>query len=150
MSEQLVRYLNLPQIPSELISLEVESLSNNSTSKDRIFSTYKWTPASQTKIEQWCNENISENLVWGLQVITGDLKLHLDSPTKVKISYIFETGGDNVITEFYKNYNPDPSNLLHSIKIEPLKWHILNVGVTHRVMGIEPGKVRISLTGRIF
>lgn len=144
-----VRYLNFPQIPSILTEEVVDQLSDGKKAS-RIFQTYSWTNINKTKIEDWCNENISENLIWGLQVITGDLRLHRDHPTKTKVSYILETGGDNVVTEFYKDFNEEPSNILHAIKIEAQRWHILNVDLPHKVVGIEPNKVRISLTGRIF
>jgi hypothetical protein len=147
MADKQIRYLNLPKIPDHLLE-ELRQLSNNQRPEDRLFLTYRWTSANKTKIEEWCNKNISENLIWGLQIITGDLALHIDSPTKVKISYIIDTGGDNVITEFYKDLRSN--TLLDAMKIDNQRWHILNVGVPHRVIGIEPGKVRISLTGRIF
>ncbi len=147
MFDPQVRYLNLPQIPEYLLG-NINELANKNDAGDRVFLTYRWTSAHESKIEEWCNNNISDNLKWGLQVITGDLLLHVDSPTKVKISYIFDTGGDNVLTEFYQDYQS--GTLIDSIKILPFKWHILNVNRPHRVVGIEPNRVRISLTGRIF
>ena len=145
-----VRYLNLPTIPLDLIQEEISILKSNTDPSNRVFPNYKWTSASKTKIENWCNANISENLVWGLQVMSGDLILHVDAPTKIKISYIIETGGNNVITEFYKDFEIKPENLLDKICIEPFRWHILNVNTPHRIIGVDQGKTRISLTGRIF
>ncbi len=147
MADRQIRYLNLPNIPDYLLE-ELNQLLNNNKPEDRLFLTYRWTSASKTKIEEWCNKNISENLIWGLQIITGDLDLHIDTPTRVKISYIIEPGGDNVITEFYKDFKSNV--LLDTMKIDAKRWHILNVGIPHKVSGIDPGKVRISLTGRIF
>lgn len=142
-----VRYLNFPQIPDSLIEETLNQLPNSRTA-GRIFHTYSWTSIDKTRIEDWCNQNISSGLIWGLQIIKGDLTLHVDSPTKVKISYIFETGGDNVFTEFYKDHQ---SNILvDRIKIDPLRWHILNVNVPHKVVGMDAGRVRVSLTGKIF
>lgn len=147
MSDPQVRYLNLPQIPEYLLG-DIDSLSAKHHASDRVFLTYRWTDAHNTELVKWCNDNISSGLKWGLQVIEGDLSLHIDTPTKTKISYIFDTGGDNVITEFYQDYS---SNIMiDSIKILPNRWHILNVSKPHLVTGIEPGRVRISLTGRIF
>ncbi len=147
MSEPQVRYLNLPQIPAYLLK-DINELANKKEPSDRVFASYRWTSAYGTEIVDWCNKNISENLIWGFQIIDSDLTLHTDSPTRTKISYIFETGGDNVLTEFYQEFTMN--TLLDSVKILPFKWHILNVGIPHRVRGIEPGRIRISLTGRIF
>ena len=143
-----VRYLNWPKLPDELVELILSDISKNKNMSLGDLENYKWTTAYKTKVKAWCDANIASNLIWGVQVITGDLAIHYDYPTKVKISYIIETGGDNVLTEFYEDI--EKTKPLHSLNIEPFRWHILHVCVPHQVRGVEPGKVRISLTGRIF
>lgn len=97
-------------------------------------------------IADWCDANIVSGTSWGFQFIDGDLSPHTDL-TLVKISYLFDTGGDNVLTEFYDSKTHEK---VQSINIEPHRWHILQVSEPHAVRGIEPGKIRFSITGRIF
>jgi hypothetical protein len=142
-----VHYLNLPKIPDELEKLAVDVLSQNENMNLNELDNYKWTEASKTELSKWCYHNISPSLYWGVQVMSGDLGWHWDEPTTVKITYIFQTGGNNVETVFYDTLC---KTVLQSIIIEPKRWHILNVKEMHTVRGIQPGKLRISLTGRIF
>lgn len=140
-----VKYLNLPKIPELLKYICIEELSKGPT-KMHMLQNYKWTKASYSRLETWLEDNIAPDLIWGIQVIDGNLAKHQDTPTTVKITYIFDEGGSDVFTYFYNNKN----EIIEKIKIEPFRWHIINVNVPHSVSGVEDGKRRISLTGRIF
>ena len=145
-SMKQVKYLNFPVIPDHLRDMAINKISKNPDSRIvKSNENYKWTIVKDNELEQWLVTNISPSLFWGLQIITGDMRIHSDNPTTVKICYLFELGGDNVITEFYHN-----DQIIDSIKIDHDRWHILNVMINHSVRGVESGKTRISLTGRIF
>lgn len=146
MKNSPVRYLNLPKIPEELITNLNRDYSTYYDGNKGRLEHYIRTNAEGSEIAKWCNENIVPDTTWGFQVIDGDLKPHVDF-TLVKISYLFEAGGDNVLTEFYDSKTHEK---IQSINIEPHRWHILQVSEPHAVRGIEPGKIRFSITGRIF
>ena len=143
---KLVKYLNFPVIPEHLRNLAINEISKGPDPRTvRPSENYKWTIVKDNELEQWLITNISSDLFWGLQVIIGDLPVHVDNPTTVKICYLFDCGGDNVITEFHRD-----NQVIDSINIDQDRWHILNVMVEHSVRGVESDKTRISLTGRIF
>ena len=146
MKNSPIRYINLPKIPEELIA----NLSRDYTTyhgEDLYqWDNYKRTNIMGSPIAKLCDENVIPDTTWGFQFIDGDLAPHTDL-TLVKISYIFETGGDNVLTEFYDGKTHEK---VQSMNIEPHRWHILQVSEPHAVRGIEPGKIRFSISGRIF
>jgi hypothetical protein len=145
----MYRYLNLPQIPNELIS-----------NLNRDFDTYEtsWSPRPEKgnyfksktgidKISEWCKNNVCESAHWDFQIIKGDMPIHTDAVTVSKLMYLIDTGGDNVVSEFY---NSDKTELLESVVYEKNKWILLRVDIPHRVKNINPGSVRFSITGRMF
>lgn len=145
----MYRYLNLPQIPNELI----DNLSRN-------FDTYEisWSPRPEKgnyfksktgidKISEWCKNNVCESAHWDFQIIKGDMPIHTDAATVSKLMYLIDTGGDNVVSEFY---DLEKSKLLESVVYEKNKWVLLRVDTPHRVKNITPGLVRFSITGRMF
>ena len=62
---------------------------------------------------------------------------------KHAINYVVETGGDNVITEFYD----DDDNVIGSYKQKPGEWYFLNSGhYKHCVKGITGERKQISFS----
>lgn len=141
--------LKLPVIPNNIVSQIYDSITTGSNiaiitgKKINEKDQYAWITAN-TLVQEWCKENISPDIHWGIQVIRDDLPIHRDNVTKVKFNYIIEPGG-NVITHFYD----DDKQLIESIKCELNTWYILNVESYHSIKGIEAGQQRISITGRI-
>lgn len=151
------KYLNFPTIPCYIIDDILESFENlkkmaNAApvkSGNGIDPMYAWTDANNKKINKWCNENISNDIYFAIQIIQGEngiLPLHKDVGTKQKLCYLIDAGGLNVMTNFYN----DERELLQSIKIDINKWHIMDVSNLHEVCGIEDGKIRVSITGKVF
>lgn len=149
-----VTYLNLPNLPNSLIDQitaeYIAGQSNNAFPKnDPSFKIMKHIYASITptdEIKNWCNENICKNLKWFVQVIKYDLPLHKDIGASCKLNYIFQTGGNNVETNFYD----DTGNLIYSEIIMPYRWHLLKVDTAHKVCNLEKNSTRLSISGCIF
>jgi hypothetical protein len=151
------KYLNLPAIPDHVIKDELDYFPD---AKDIAKSAsikyghtdnpvYAKTDITSTSLKEWLNHNISNQMHYAFQIIPGKdgaLPLHKDVKTNQKLCYILDTAGENVLTNFYD----DEKNLLQSIKIEPKRWHIIDVTKFHEVIGIDEDEVRLSITGKIF
>jgi len=68
------------------------------------------------------------------------LPIHKDSNRFAAYNYVIDPGGDDVYTCFYD----EDQNLIEKVKIEPFKWHKLNVKTFHNVEGMT--RPRIGLT----
>jgi len=140
------RYLNLPSIPKDIFinynfdeyEKKVQGLINPG---------YVWTDSFNNDIDKWCKENVCADMYFAFQIIKTDISVHIDNQTKIKFLYILETGGDNVITEWYSE---DKETVIDSVIIEPNKWCMIRVDSPHSVKNVENGKTRFSITGRIF
>jgi hypothetical protein len=145
----MIRYLNLPKIPkyiTKTISKNVNDYQwdKNSQPKPGYEESYIWTDSNNSIVNNWCKTNICEDMYWAFQLMRKDVDLHRDRGTEIKLSYLLDSGGDNVVTEFLD----EQLNVTHSYVIEPNRWHILNVKCLHRVININ--SLRFSVTGRIF
>jgi hypothetical protein len=140
------RYINLPKIPDDILKL-VNFNFDEYEEKAAYNGIYVWSDSFNRDINQWCRENICDTMYWGFQIIKGDLALHKDIGTKTKFIYLLQSGGDQVTTEFYED---DKTTLVESVVFETHRWHILKADSFHRVINVEPGKTRFSITGRIF
>jgi hypothetical protein len=143
--QQYIRYLNLPEIPNELLS----AISKNFDEYKKITheETYAWSDSFNKDINEWCRDNICDTMYWGFQIITGELFLHKDQGTVTKMNFVIDTGGDNAVTEFYDD---DQTTLLDSIIIQPRRWHIFKADTYHCVKNIDLDKIRFGVTGKIF
>lgn len=142
------RYINLPKVPQTVIDQII--LDFDTYEKKDLGShgdIYKWSDSFNAPVDEWCKANICDEMWWGFQFIKGDLKKHIDVGTKYKFVYLIDTGGSDVITEWYNEFQTE---VVDSVVLEPHKWHILKVDTWHSVRGIDPGKVRYSITGRLF
>jgi hypothetical protein len=141
-----IQYLNLPPIPQEILDTVPRDFALYQGQTHGKSNTYLWSDSHNEHLNQWCQANICPDMYFGFQIITGNILAHKDVVTLTKISYLIESGGDNVNTEFFD----DQHNLVASYKIESGRWHVLKADTYHSVSNIEPGQVRFSVTGRIF
>jgi hypothetical protein len=142
------RYINLPKIPQSI----VESINLNFDQYEKKDAgnhgdIYKWSDSFNSEVNHWCKANICDDMWWAFQFIRGDLKPHIDVVTKYKFVYLLDTGGTDVITKWY---NDDQTEIVDSVVLEPLRWHILKVDTWHSVQGVAPGQTRYSITSRLF
>jgi hypothetical protein len=142
----MIRYLNLPSIPEDIISQLNRNFDQYQKKSSALIEHYTWSDSFNSEINQWCQKNICDTMYWGFQIMTGDMQIHQDFGTLTKLIYLIDAGGNNVYTNFYDN----DKNITHSYVIETNRWHILKADSYHSVIGIEPGQTRFSLTGRIF
>ena len=98
------------------------------------------------EINSWCQENICDTMYWAFQIVSNDLPMHRDLGTKIKLTYILQTGGKDTVTEWYN----DKEELVESVALEPFRWHIFKADSYHAVKNITPGQQRFSVTGRVF
>ena len=140
----MIRYLNLPQIPDSIVAT-VNYEFDQYDQTHRLGDAYMWSDSFNSEVNSWCKANICEDMYWGFQVISGDLPVHRDIGTEVKLIYLLETGGTNVATSFYEE---DKKTITDSYVIPARKWHILQASKYHAVHNVE--QVRFSITGRVF
>jgi len=143
-----IQYINLPQIPKEIINLLPTD--DSVWQKKDVKGTmpwYRWSDEYNQEINKWCQENICSDMYWAFQLMSDDMPKHIDKGTATKFNYIISTGGNDVWTRFWSN---DQKTMLAEYQIEPFQWHIFKADSYHSVEGIEPGQIRMAVTGRIF
>jgi hypothetical protein len=139
------RQILLPQVPDNIVEQIQQSARELVNSVEYKESNYKWAAAND-QVQQWCRQNISPDMYWGVQIIDGYLAAHKDQGTQAKFNYIIDAAGQDVVTNFYD----DDMKLIETVHFLEHAWYILDVTMLHEVVGVEPGQVRLSLTGRIF
>jgi hypothetical protein len=142
-----LKYLDLPKVPNELLS-EIDKIITSSNDELDKFTGFAYTPLKLYPITgpllDWIKQNVP--IEFGscihVHVITDTLVIHKDFQTnKYKINYIFDTGGDNVLTHFYD----DQQTLLESHKIKSGCWHQFDGQVYHNVTGVNKPRIAITL-----
>ena len=137
-----VKEIALPEVPVDILDIARQQAINWVESVKGTNKMYRWIPANPM-VDKWCKENICEYAQWAVQVLTGDLPKHIDESSQVKIQYLIETGGNNVISKSYKN-----DYVVHSVVCDTNKWYILQTNEFHGVYGVTD--VRIALAARLF
>jgi hypothetical protein len=112
---------------------------------------------------EWVKNNISEKFIVSgsgvSKVSNGSYhRIHNDSSRTYVLSYIFETGGSNVITSFYKEkshsllrepgtYIDDMNTVevIDQFKIDPNRWHLINSQILHGVHGLVSPRISIQV-----
>ena len=145
------RYIDLPKLPENILK-NINRNFHEYEKKDNVrnaisYQVYTWSDSFNEEINQWCQENICSSMYWGFQIINGDIPVHRDMNTLTKFTYILDSGGPEVFTEWY---DEDQSTVIDSVVLETHRWHILKVDAFHSVRGVQPGMKRFSITGRIF
>jgi len=160
-------YLNLPCPPKELLDAVPTDNALHASRLTRGGGRFHRSTEHSRNLNEWCQANISQEITWDLQIIEDDLPIHRDYKTNLKLSLVIYPGGDYIETRFYDpalqigdqydgpwQVGQHPKNLYleHITRkhvIEPRRWHLLRVSDPHTVIGIEPGKCRISLVANI-
>jgi hypothetical protein len=134
--------IKFPQIPNEIADIirqqAIKWVELDNIAKEN----YGWIPANAI-VDKWGKENVCECAQWAVQVLIADLPKHVDENSQVKIQYLLETGGENVISKSYKN-----NYAVHSIVCDTDKWYILKTDEFHGVYGVTG--IRIALAARIY
>lgn len=142
-----IHYLNFPRIPDQIIN-QLSREFNQYQPKSRYGNgTYTWSDSFNIDVNNWCQQYIAESMYFGFQIINQNLPIHKDIGTLIKLNYVIDTGGTNVVTKFWDN---DKTTLLASYKIEPNRWHIFKADTFHSVENIQLNHTRFGVTGRVF
>ena len=142
---QYYRYINLPRVPNEIVGkIKIDPAEYNGVLRGE---SYKWSDDFNQEVNDWCQKNICNDVYFAFQMMTTDHHIHRDKGTKTKFIYLLDTGGDSVVTNFYDD---DQTTIVDSVVLEPHRWCILKVDSYHSVAGVENGKTRFAITGKIF
>jgi hypothetical protein len=135
----LLRYLDLPEVPDELIVEVYKSLEGI----DRFpykNNQYKSFGATQPLVEFTQRLfNFEHNTA--VHIIKDHLIIHKDFFRTRAYNYIIDPGGDNVQTCFYD----DNENLIESHCIEPYRWHEFDASINHNVINLTSPRIAITL-----
>jgi hypothetical protein len=137
-----VKEIKLPEVPSNIADI-VKQQAIKWIEYDNVANeNYGWIPAN-TIVDNWGKENVCAYAHWAVQVLIADLPKHVDKSSQIKIQYILEPGGNNVISKSYKN-----DYVVHSTVCDANKWYILQTSEFHGVYGVTG--VRIALAAKIY
>ena len=137
-----ITHLNtLPAIPEELIE-----------SADVILRKPSPIPFSRpisNELQDWLEQTFGEPVnafYFTLGALNNGLAPHKDQHAPERgYNYIFQTGGNNVVTTVYDS----DLNVLEAQSIPANQWHTLTTNEWHSVHGIDLDKIRILLTVRL-
>lgn len=150
MTTQYIQYLDLPKIPTAIIDNLPRDLSRYSLPEDFISRfPFVWSKDFNHEFNEWCKKNICADMFFAMQAMTCDQPRHRDRGSLTKLNYVFETGGDQVLTKFWSSEDPD-AVLLGEYCIMPYRWHIFKADAYHSVENITPGRQRMAITSRVF
>ena len=136
---------SFPKLPTDIyekINFNLDQYRNKNTVGNNV--NYVWSDDFNENINNWCQQNVVDGIYYAFQIATEDMPLHKDKNSTVKLIYVLDTGGDDVLTNFYN----DKQELLHSLKVEPNFWYLLKTDVFHAVEGIT--RPRFSICATVF
>lgn len=145
-----INYLDLPSVPEHLLDTVSSILASPNISKITQRDFFQQRSANSELI-QWAEENIHGvpfKFKAQYQVIGYGIPIHRDvayrggNARSLAINYILDTGGNDVRTVIYD----DSKNILESQVIQPMRWHSIQVNMLHCVLGLVPGKFRVTLS----
>ena len=142
-----VKKTHLPKIPRLFYQdiIEVIRKGHDVSAGDGNYLTQVTWKDAPENLQNWCTENICDNIRWGVQSLTANLPKHKDIETECKFLYLVETGGNNVATRYYN----DNYDLISEYVLQMNIWYIIDTQTFHDVTGLEPGQTRIAISGRI-
>jgi len=127
----------LNKIPTDIAEYKIKSN----------YFTFNWSESNNEDLNIWGRENISPDLYFAYMLIKGDLILHKDVGTTLKLNYVINPGGSRVVTRFWDDNKKD---MLAEYEIVPHRWHIFKADNFHSVYGIEKNNLRLSITAQLF
>ena len=99
----MIRYLNLPKIPVEILDNLNYNFDQYSFKATYLNGAYKWSDDFSQQVDTWCKQNICDTMHWGFQFMNNNIIAHKDVGTEVKLTYLIDTGGSNVRTNFFED-----------------------------------------------
>lgn len=142
---KFIQSVNLPPIPDSIIAELPTDYSLYKRHSE--YGTFARSDSFIEKVNQWCRENIANDIHFGFQLITGDVPIHIDNRVETKFIYYIEPGGNSVVTRWWSD---DHKTLLYEKVVPCNQWFIFRADIPHSVENVEPGLTRVSLVGKIF
>ena len=135
------RYLDFPALSDDLhLEIHKSYLENPNYFEFKEVKLYKIHLANK-KLTEAVKCIFPDAPIISVQFIQDTLPIHVDIGRTEAINYLISTGGDNVYTCFYQN-----NQLAEKHKIEPFRWHWLDVSNPHTVINLQKDQPRISIT----
>lgn len=133
-------YLDLPQVPTELILpleeiLKLENIFGGATDKYTIHEC-------QDDLRDFLQPLFPSHTKFRYQTLREGVPVHIDRGRTEAINYLIETGGDNVSTVWYEYDWATP--FLEKV-FEKNRWHALKVDIYHGVSSIKTCRYAITI-----
>ena len=141
-----IEYLNLPEVPEQLIKSLDDIIQYPVTSGDYISTQYSnvfRTHYVELELEEWLKTIFDFPFLAQYQIINQGIPIHKDKGNRlIAYNYLLVSGGSEVITSVYD----DNKNLLQAENIQLKRWHRLETGYFHGVDGIDSNFTRVSIS----
>ena len=142
MNDYLV-YLNLPQIPIELIE-PIDVIINKppkpGSNVPADFVPFQ-TRLVSNELFEWVQDMFRLKCYTQYQVIRKGIPIHKDIDRNVAFNYLLQTGGQKVLTTIHD----ENKKLIAYEQVKPMNWHRLKTDVYHSVIGLTDVRVSISV-----
>ena len=162
--DEFVKYIDLPQIPEDLLLTNLEDIKNletRMTTPSELYMTYN----APLELYEFIQQGFSTGIQVRYQVMNGQLPVHIDADFR-GVSHVYNygisTGGDNVKTRWWDQdvieekriafdgghfdiiwgdeVDSDP---LYETVIEPKRWHQLTVNVPHDISKLDSPRTSV-------
>jgi hypothetical protein len=141
MSNYFEYLTEIPNIPDELLSEVYKSIhEHENVFVHNFYSNYQIFNLTDELI-QFIKLKFNNHIIQ-VHVIKNVLAIHKDINRTIAFNYLIDCGGNNVETCFYDK----KLKLIEKIKIEPFKWHKLDVSTFHNVINLERPRIALTIT----
>ena len=141
-------YLDLPALSEEIERDTLNQIRSDNLltfrRESNIGSLFKMYHIREGLTRSFLEHNFGSKLFFRIQTqISGHQPIHRDPSRTFAINYYLDLGGDNCVTNFYKEvYDTIPTES-HQIKLR--SWCRLNVTTPHNVTGITGTRIAITI-----
>lgn len=133
--------LNYKQIPENLIISLSEVEKRENIFKLKAYSYYRQFLVNEN-LNDWLKTIFDFKFHASYQVIRNGISIHKDFNRNECFNYLINSGGKNVITNFYDDNNI----LIDNMNIPEKIWHRLDVSKFHGIDNIENIRYSVSVT----
>ena len=136
------KYLDLPPIPEHLLAADRDQF--------RLRENFFRMPTYEFYKLHHISPDIKDFLTTifpfpfhvAYQVITEGFDIHKDSYRDEAFNFILDTGGEQATLTLYEE---DKTSIIHQERIQPLRWHWIDVSKFHNVVDIATTRISMSV-----
>lgn len=142
------KYLDLPPIPDELLVNSVSEF-NNYPNIFRIpdYEYYKLYDQFNPDLQAFLKRLFPFDFYANYQVIQDGIAIHKDGRRNEAVNFIIDAGGEDATLNLYAD---DKQTVLHSEKVQPKRWHWIDVQTFHDVRNVTGTRFSLTVTPRSF